>query len=191
MSQSVRSTEATLTRYRTIVADPPWPYESSMAGTIGGAARRSEQRSAPMPYGTMTIAAIADLPVANLAERDAHLYLWTTQRFLRDAFDILDAWGFRSSAVLVWSKPPKGVVGTFVASAEFVLFARRGTCGAKSRHIGTVFNWPRSQHSAKPEAFLDLVEQISPGPYAELFSRRARFGWDYPIGDQALGGRAA
>ena len=27
--------------------------------------------------------------------------------------------------------------------------------------------------------------------YAELFARRARFGWDYPIGDQALGGAAA
>jgi len=46
-------------------------------------------------------------------------------------------------------------------------------------------------HSAKPDAALDLIEQASPGPYAELFARRARFGWDYPIGDQALGGEAA
>ena len=41
------------------------------------------------------------------------------------------------------------------------------------------------RHSAKPDAcsFIDLlVEEVSPGPYAELFSRRARFGWDYPIG---------
>lgn len=51
--------------------------------------------------------------------------------------------------------------------------------------------WPRGAHSAKPEAFLDLVESMSPGPYAELFARRARFGWDYPIGDQSLGGVAA
>jgi N6-adenosine-specific RNA methylase IME4 len=34
-------------------------------------------------------------------------------------------------------------------------------------------------HSAKPEAFIDMVEQVSPGPYVELFSRRQRFGWDY------------
>ena len=53
------------------------------------------------------------------------------------------------------------------------------------------FTWPRGAHSAKPDAFLDLVERVSPAPRAELFSRRARFGWDYPIGDQALGGRAA
>jgi N6-adenosine-specific RNA methylase IME4 len=48
------------------------------------------------------------------------------------------------------------------------------------------FNWPRTGHSAKPEAFLDMVEQVSPGPYVEMFARRARFGWDY-WGDQSLG----
>jgi N6-adenosine-specific RNA methylase IME4 len=47
------------------------------------------------------------------------------------------------------------------------------------------------EHSAKPDSFYDFVEQVSPGPYAELFSRRARFGWSYPIGDQVLGGVAA
>ena len=48
------------------------------------------------------------------------------------------------------------------------------------------FQWPRGPHSAKPEAFLDLVEQVSAGPYVELFARRARFGWDY-WGDESLG----
>lgn len=131
-----------------------------------------------MPYPTMPVADIATLPVSDLAESDAHLYLWTTQRFLRDGFDVLAAWGFKSAAVLVWSKPPKGFMGTFVASAEFCLFGRRGTLPAMSRHIGTVFDWPRSAHSAKPEAFIDMVEQVSPGPYVELFARRHRLGWD-------------
>jgi N6-adenosine-specific RNA methylase IME4 len=45
-------------------------------------------------------------------------------------------------------------------------------------------------HSAKPEAFLDVVEQVSPGPYLELFSRRARLGWD-TWGDEALHGMEA
>lgn len=41
-------------------------------------------------------------------------------------------------------------------------------------------------HSAKPDAALDLIEQVSPGPYLELFARRARFGWEY-AGDESLG----
>jgi N6-adenosine-specific RNA methylase IME4 len=48
------------------------------------------------------------------------------------------------------------------------------------------FEWPKQAHSQKPEAFLDLVERVSPGPYLEMFARRARFGWDY-WGDQSLG----
>lgn len=46
--------------------------------------------------------------------------------------------------------------------------------------------WPRGKHSEKPEAFQDLVEQVSPGPYVELFARRDRLGWD-TWGNESLG----
>lgn len=192
-----------MTRYRTIVADPPWPY-----GTISPSNPRCakcghnrynhgtsrcqcpepawEQRTYPLPYKSMTVEHIEALPVAELAEPDAHLYLWTTQRFLWQAPAIARAWNFTPAAVLIWSKPPQGMGGTFVCSAEFVLFARRGSLKPQRKHVGTVFTWPRGRHSEKPDAFLDLVEQVSPGPYVELFARRARFGWDY-WGDESLG----
>ncbi len=38
--------------------------------------------------------------------------------------------------------------------------------------------------------FLDIVESVSPGPYLEMFSRRARLGWE-TWGDEALGGTEA
>ena len=172
-------------KYRTIVADPPWPYGSRMCGTLSGLDTPSTMGAAPMPYPTMAIEEISALPVRDLAEANSHLYLWTTQRFLREALDVLGAWGFGLSAVLVWAKPPKGVVGTFVSSTEFCLFGRRGHLPHKARHIGTCFTWPRSSHSAKPEAFLDMVELVSPGPYLELFARRQRLGWD-TWGNEAL-----
>jgi N6-adenosine-specific RNA methylase IME4 len=53
------------------------------------------------------------------------------------------------------------------------------------RADGRWFTWPVAEHSRKPEAFLDLVEQVSPGPYLELFARRQRLGWD-TWGDEAL-----
>jgi N6-adenosine-specific RNA methylase IME4 len=81
------------------------------------------------------------------------------------------------------------------------LFCRRGSLPFADVSLPTAFEGKRPyvksgrssgrEHSAKPPCFLDMVEQASPGPYAELFARRARFGWDYPIGDQALGGEAA
>jgi len=126
----------------------------------------------------MTVSEISALPVRDVAADGCHLYLWTTQRFLRDSYSVLDAWGFKQGALLVWSKPPKGVQGgTFVPSAEFCIFARRGTLKYLRRHIGTVFQWSRGRHSAKPEAFQDMVETVSPGPYLELFARRPRLNW--------------
>ena len=160
--------------FRCIVADPPWPYKARMKGSM----TKGEQRAVPFDeYATMSLPDIAALPVRDLAADGCHLYLWTTQAFLRDAYTVLDAWGFKQGALLVWSKPPKGVCGTWVCSAEFCIFARRGTLAAKSRHIGTVFEWKRGRHSAKPEAFQDMVETVSPGPYLELFARRERPGW--------------
>jgi len=172
------------TKYRTIVADPPWEVQRSH----GGANWRNGQRDRPdMPYGTMTIDEIKALPVRELAATDAHLYLWTIQRHLEATFDVARAWGFKSSAVLGWCKPRGGFVGgTYFSNLEFCLFCRRGTLAATQRVNSQWFEWPKGEHSAKPEAFLDMVEATSPGPYVELFARRARFGWDY-WGNESLG----
>lgn len=165
-------------KYRTIVADPPWPMTRFSGTLYAGSTDTAPMKTVPLDYPVMTLGDIAALPVNELAEDDSHLYLWTTQAFLRDSYSILEAWGYRQGAILVWSKPPKGVCGTYVCSVEFCIFARRGSLAAKRRQIGTCYQWPRSAHSSKPEAFLDMVEQVSPGPYLEMFARRNRLGWD-------------
>jgi N6-adenosine-specific RNA methylase IME4 len=199
-------------RYRTIVADPPWPMPATGKTTRGETDQRgryiaksgrvengdnwgrSRGKSVFLPYDTMTLDEITALPVAALAEADAHLYLWTTNRFLEASYDVVRAWGFRPAQLLVWCKPPMGIGfgGAFTTTTEFVVFARRGSLAHLQRRDSSWWQWSRPYanggiaHSAKPEAFLDLVEQVSPGPYLEMFARRARFGWDY-WGDQSLG----
>jgi N6-adenosine-specific RNA methylase IME4 len=154
----------------------------------------SSMGSTPMPYGTMTLEEIAALPVGDLAAESAHLYLWTTDRFLEHAPGIVRAWGFEKSQTLVWAKAPRGLGpgGTFATTTEFVIVGQRGSLPPLRRLDSTWFGWKRHYeggypvHSAKPDGFLDLVESVSPGPYVELFARRARFGWDY-WGDESLG----
>jgi N6-adenosine-specific RNA methylase IME4 len=181
--------------YRTIVADPPWDHSDGTGWDPGDADHRrrpempsrGQKRTTGLPYGTMSLEEIRALPVRTMAEDDAHLYLWTTNRYLRDAYGVADAWGFKVVKPLVWCKEPMGFMGRpYTSSAEFVLFCRRGNLKATTDAGRQWWVWPRTRHSAKPEAFLDLVEQVSPGPYLELFARRARFGWDY-WGDQSLG----
>jgi N6-adenosine-specific RNA methylase IME4 len=175
-------------KYRTIVADPPWAYDEGWP--VGPEGRRAAERAGVEPwartsldYPSLSVPEIMALPVGQWAEADAHLYLWTTNRYLFDARAVAEAWGFRYSQLLVWAKTPmgKGPGGAFAQNAEYVLFCRRGRLPYREKQDSVWFNWRRmgKAHSRKPEAFIDLVEQVSPGPYLEMFARRARFGWDY------------
>jgi N6-adenosine-specific RNA methylase IME4 len=73
--------------YRTIVADPPWQYRTTLPGFAADRTNRSA-----VPYGTMTVDEIAALPVKDAAAADAHLYLWTTNTHLEHAWNIVRAW---------------------------------------------------------------------------------------------------
>lgn len=187
-------------RYRTIVADPPWPIDRFPAW-FDASRRSTRERTLGhniIPYNTMTIDDITRLPVKDLAEADkwhvngnrggSHLYLWTITEFLPAAYDVADAWGFKIGAVLTWCKPAgrTKLGGIYPSNVEFVLFGRRGSPpAAQTKADSRWFIWPAGRHSTKPAAFYDLVEQVSPGPYLELFARRQRLGWD-TWGNEAL-----
>jgi hypothetical protein len=81
-------------RYGTIVIDPPWPVEKIE--------RVVRPNQALMDYPTMTVPEIERLNVAGMAAQDCHLFCWTTQRFLRETFDIVEGWGFRYVLLMAW-----------------------------------------------------------------------------------------
>jgi N6-adenosine-specific RNA methylase IME4 len=175
-------------RYRTIVVDPPWDYPEGFALGPG----HGELEIRPLPYPSLSIEEIAALPVAGFADRSCRLFLWTTNRYLRDAFDVMEAWGFRYTQTLVWHKTDANLVGSVAPnSAEFLLVGRRGFPARGVSLPSAVFSVPRrGPHSTKPECFLDYIESVSQPPYLEMFSRRARFGWE-TWGDEALHGTEA
>ena len=165
--------------YATIVADPPWRYDRW--GAFGPTSTGGDTvKSRPLPYPSMPVDEIAAMPVEELAAKDSNLYLWTTNRYLRQSYSIVEGWGFKPSQMLVWCKPPMGIGpgGAFSSTTEFVLYCRRGKLPYKSRLDTTWWEWSRGGHSVKPREFMDVVEQVSPGPYVELFARQARAGWD-------------
>jgi N6-adenosine-specific RNA methylase IME4 len=163
-------------RYRTIVADPPWQFSSA-----------STKADARKYYGTMPLDAIRSLPVVDLADHDAHLWLWGVNGMLEEAYTVVRAWGFSPITLVTWCKKQPGVGHYLRNNTEHVILASRGqSIVPEHKPLATWFVWPRGAHSAKPDAFYDLVEQVSPAPYVELFARRARFGWDY-WGDESLG----
>lgn len=183
-------------RYRTIVADPPWPIHSHGARTPASRGNWNGKwlrHVAEVPYETLTVDEIKALPVSSLAAADAHLYLWAINEFLLDAYEVAKAWGFRPAILLTWCKEPMGLGfgGAYANTTEFILFCRCGSLPPLRRWESTWFKFKRQHengapaHSKKPDGFLDIVEQVSPEPRLELFARRNRFGWD-TWGDEAL-----
>jgi N6-adenosine-specific RNA methylase IME4 len=174
------------TKYGTIVADPPWHYG---AMPKGGGSPGTFGATRPLDYQTMSLDEIRALPVSDMAADDAVLWLWTTNRWLPDAFSVIAAWGFEYRQTLVWAKNNPMPVGSVAPSAsEFLLVGRRGKPATGWAFPSSVILTPRPPsrvHSAKPECFLDYIEQTSPEPRLEMFARRARFGWDY-WGNQSL-----
>lgn len=198
-----------MTRYRTIVADPPWPVEwhPPAAGRAGGSwpgSRRTKgerpTRGLPLAYETAGLEAIAGLDVAGVADDDALLFLWATRAVFREgaAAAVARAWGFEPCGEIIWGLRNPGLGARAAANDhEPILVARRGRARLDAAvPLGVVF-WrqvygydeqaraPFKVHSAKPDGLQDLVEQVSPGPYLELYARRQRLGWD-TWGDEAL-----
>jgi N6-adenosine-specific RNA methylase IME4 len=177
--------------YATIVADPPWHYDGY--ATMPGDSRKKGHtvKRPDLPYGSMTVDEISALPVRSLAADDgAFVFLWTTNLYLPAAFGVLEEWGFAYKQTLVWHKTgnPSPFGGSVAPNhAEFLLVGSCGKASPVGRLPGSVIAAPKPyEHSLKPDVFLDLIEQVGPRPWVELFARRARFGWEY-WGDESLG----
>lgn len=154
-------------KFGCIYADPPWKY-----GNQGTRAATNDH------YGTMSVAELCEMPVANLAADDSHLHLWTTNAFLPDAFTVMEAWGFKYRSCYIWTKPQMGIGNYWRVSHEFLLLGIRGD--AKRFNDHSMMSWgsfARRKHSAKPEEVRVLVERASSGPYLELFGRKSVDGW--------------
>lgn len=165
-------------RFATGMADPPWAERG------GGKVKRGADRHYPL----MTTDSICALPVRELFERNAHLYLWVTNNFLPDGLRVMGAWGFRFVTCITWAKvkngkPQIGLGQYFRGATEQLLFGVRGSVGYRTsergRHQGcTLVQAERTEHSVKPDIFRKHIEHVSPGPYVELFARRPAPGWD-------------
>ncbi len=162
-------------KYRTIYADPPWMERG------GGKIKRGADRHYPL-MKTSEIIAMAP-QIWELAEEDAHLYLWVTNNFLPDGLKVMEAWGFRYVTMVTWLKDKPGLGQYFRGITESCLFGVRGHLPYKildgHRQQGlTGFTAPRTEHSKKPEEMRRMIERVSYGPYLELFSREDHEGWD-------------
>lgn len=157
--------------YQTIVIDPPWDW--------GDEGDQDQLGRARPTYATLSLEELLALPVGELADANAHIYLWITNRSLPKGFALLERWGFRYVTCVTWGKPSFGMGNYFRGQTEQILFGVRGSLPLLRKDVGTLLLAPRGDggHSSKPDAFYELVESCSPGPWLEMFARGTRPGW--------------
>lgn len=169
-------------KYNTIVIDPPW--DISMAGHMLNHTWKEE-----LPYKTMTLEEIKQMPIGQIANIGCHVYCWTTNKMLKQTFDVLESWDVNFHLCLVWTKN-SGIAPClgYVFATEFCLLGFYGKPMQKFNSMGKV-NWlnlkqnSQGKHSSKPDEFYKLIEQMSPAPRIDIFARKRHTGFD-AWGDQ-------
>lgn len=173
LGEATRAASAALgqKRYPVIYADPPWRFETRSPNGL--------DRAADNHYPTMSLAEIRALEVP--AADDCVLFLWATVPMLPQALSVMDVWGFDYKSHCIWLKDRLGTGYWFRNAHEVLLVGTRGSVPAPApgAQFNSFIEAPVSDHSAKPLAFAEMIEEMFPtSDLLEMFARGPRLGWD-------------
>ena len=167
-----------------IYADPAWTYKTWSAKGSG--------RSAEQHYKVMSVEDIAGMPVAEVAAQDCVLFMWATWPCMKDAFYVIERWGFEyKTCGFDWLKADVSTIDLFPdpksadmklghwtrSNGEPCLLATRGKPKRLHADVRMGIIESARQHSRKPSCVYSRIERLVAGPYLELFGRTTRPGW--------------
>jgi site-specific DNA-methyltransferase (adenine-specific) len=158
-------------KYQIIYADPAWSYsDQGCQGTMAN------------HYKGMKLEDIKKLPVGGvLADKNCVLFMWATYPMLKEALEVIEAWGFTyKSIAFQWIKlnkkngqPFYGLGRWTRGNTEPCLLATKGRPKRISSSVFQLIQSPLTRHSAKPPIVREkIVELMGDLPRIELFARK-------------------
>jgi len=174
-------------KYQIIYADPAWSYYNDSNAKPDCTTIKGMRRP---PYSVMSSVEIMNLPVKDIADNNAILFIWTTDYHLAKCLEVIKSWGFEYKTVgFVWAKKTKKgkqvcFMGAYTmkSGVELCLLATKGK-GAhklvKKHNVRAYIESQRLEHSKKPDEVRQrIVELCGDLPRVELFARQTTEGWD-------------
>lgn len=158
-------------KFQVIYADPPWKYSNSMPEYFTDQSNH---------YPLMTLDEICAVPIPQIADENAALFLWATSPILEESFLVIRAWGFEYKTSFVWDKIKHNMGHYNSVRHEFLLLCIKGSYPIQEKKLfDSVISIERTEHSRKPKEFYDLIETLYPrSRKIELFAREQREGWN-------------
>lgn len=163
-------------RFALIYADPPWKMEKIK--------RKERPNQVGFDYPVMSLEDIKSLPIRRISEDNCMLFLWTVQKMLPDALDVMDYWGFKYFKTITWDKQNGMTLHGFHNRTEFLLVGYKGKAPELFRHgkaVPTIISESNyhMKHSEKPKQMYNWIQPFSNGGNCiELFARNRQPGWD-------------
>lgn len=152
--------------FEVIVIDPPWNY---------GREYDPDSSRVANPYPEMSQEELLKINLPS--SKDSIIFLWTTHKFLWNAKELMDKWGFEYKANLVWDKEKIGMGAWLRMQCEFCLVGIKGKPVWNNTKWRDIIREPRREHSRKPEIFYTMIEEITVGRKLNFFSREEKEGW--------------
>jgi len=164
-------------KFKSLVVDPPWRYRNTNTGG-------SMKSGADNKYGTLSLQDLCKLPVKEVADDNAVLFLWVTTPLKYEIAQsgLVEKWGFSYVTTIYWRKINKlGLGFNFRGAVEECWMCKRGKVKSwRTDHPNVIQSQPR-KHSQKPEEFFEMIEpsinEYELTPRLEMFSRTKRPGW--------------
>ena len=170
IKEQAKTIEQPKGKYRIIYADPPWQYADK--GSYTGAEDH---------YKTMSIEELCNLPIKDITQENAVLFLWVTSPLLAECFAVIEAWGFKYKSSYIWDKV-RGFVGHYNnVKHELLLVCTKGSCMPDiTKKFDSIQSISKSEtHSEKPEQFRQIIDELyTYGNRIELFARKKTDGWE-------------
>ena len=161
-------------RYGVIYSDCEWRFEPFSRET-------GMDRAADNHYPTTSTNDLVLRDVGKIAAKDCVLFHWATAAMLKAALRVMEGWGFEYKSHVIWGKDRISTGYWSRNKHELLLIGTRGNVPAPAmgEQWESLIMAPVGEHSAKPDAFYELIEAYFPNlPKIELNARRARPGWD-------------
>jgi N6-adenosine-specific RNA methylase IME4 len=158
-------------KYRIIYADPPWQYGNAMP----------EYVTEPQDYySLMSTSDICEMPVKEITEENAVLFIWSTSPHLPEALEVVKSWGFKYKTTFIWDKIKHNMGHYNSVRHEILLVCTKGSCTPDVKKLfDSVVSIERTVHSKKPDEFRNIIDTLyTYGNKIELFARESIKGWD-------------